>query len=274
MPMSWREALAVALKRPGVLQRKARLYLGNRWHQRRRVLWLAELTGVSERDINGFRGEIERDKEFLSAIRGTYRTHLRYFPMPTDFMVRHDGSTLFFHCVSRYALTRAIGPEKIVETGGTPGKSSAFLLRALERNGRGRLWTVDLPPVSAKAAEISGANDSHATLPQGLGPGWAIPASLKPFHTLILGDARCVLPGLLSDLGEIDMFIHDSDHSYEHMLFEFETAYPFVKSGGFIWSDDISGNSAWADFCGARDLVRCDFTTQGVTRKMAGPSRG
>ncbi len=44
------------------------------------------------------------------------------------------------------------------------------------------------------------------------------------------------------------MFYHDSNHSYEHMMFEFKTASAYIKEGGLICSDDINLNDAWMDF--------------------------
>jgi predicted O-methyltransferase YrrM len=44
------------------------------------------------------------------------------------------------------------------------------------------------------------------------------------------------------------MFIHDSLHTYEHMLWEFETAYPLIRPGGLLVSDDALWNNAFHDF--------------------------
>jgi len=46
----------------------------------------------------------------------------------------------------------------------------------------------------------------------------------------------------------MDIFIHDSLHTYEHMKFEFEEAYPHLRANGFLISDDASWNSAFAEF--------------------------
>jgi len=62
---------------------------------------------------------------------------------------------------------------------------------------------------------------------------------------LILGESREILPQLLARLGRVDMFIHDSDHSYAHMKFEFEQSYPYIRPGGLFLSDDANFNSAF-----------------------------
>lgn len=44
------------------------------------------------------------------------------------------------------------------------------------------------------------------------------------------------------------IFFHDSDHSYENMMFEFDWMWNKMKVKTLI-SDDIDGNSAFFDFC-------------------------
>ncbi|MBS7618990.1 hypothetical protein KEJ25_10480, partial [Candidatus Bathyarchaeota archaeon] len=41
--------------------------------------------------------------------------------------------------------------------------------------------------------------------------------------------SREALPDLLRKLNQIDVFLHDSLHTYEHMSFEYETAWPFIR---------------------------------------------
>ena len=69
----------------------------------------------------------------------------------------------------------------------------------------------------------------------------------KPWR-VHLGDAKEILPKLLPELGRIDIFLHDSLHTYEHMLWEFEIAYPFLRLGELLFADDALWNSAFEDF--------------------------
>jgi hypothetical protein len=62
------------------------------------------------------------------------------------------------------------------------------------------------------------------------------------------------LPKLLASIGEIDIFFHDSKHTYEHMFFEFEAAFQRLRLGGVLASDDISWNSAFFEFCRQHDI--------------------
>lgn len=137
-------------------------------------------------------------------------------------------------------------PSVVVETGGTPGKSSAAILKALNQNNAGHLFTLDLPP--QETTHKFGASLIHEMRPVDDISCWAIEPSLRSRHSLILGDAKITLPELLGKLNQIDIFIHDSDHSYEHMMFEFKTAWPFVRRGGLLVSDDIATNESFFDF--------------------------
>ena len=47
------------------------------------------------------------------------------------------------------------------------------------------------------------------------------------------------MPRLLAQLGQIDLFHHDSLHTYEHMTWEYETAFPYVAPNGVLSSHDV-----------------------------------
>jgi hypothetical protein len=266
LTLTWADAASIAVRRPGVVFRRLQLILANAGFRRRRALWLSQLTGASIEEISRYTHEIESDRQFLRLIRQRLREYTAYYPLPTDFMTDDRGGSLFFHSVSLYVFARLARPHMIVETGGTPGKSSAFLLRALQQNGVGELCTIDLPPQEYSLDEPTNSSEFHGRAPVGVGAAWLVPDSLRNRHSLIIGDTRVVLPHILAKLGQIDLFIHDSDHSYDHMRWELETARPYVRNGGFLWSDDIGTNTAWADFCNAHRLTPENFTSQGVAR--------
>ena len=54
--------------------------------------------------------------------------------------------------------------------------------------------------------------------------GWLVPENLQKRWILRLGYAREVLPQLKKEMDSIDIFLHDSLHTYEHMTFEYEFA--------------------------------------------------
>lgn len=135
----------------------------------------------------------------------------------------------------QYALVRAARPELVVETGVANGVSSAHFLRAMERNGRGRLISIDLP--------------DEAYLPDGERIGWMVPEGLRDRWEVRTGDARELLPAVLEEAGSVDLFVHDSLHTREHMLFELREAWPAVTPDGHLVCDDADRNAAFEAFC-------------------------
>jgi predicted O-methyltransferase YrrM len=139
-----------------------------------------------------------------------------------------------------YAVVRRIRPRTVVETGVAAGVSSYSILQALDDNGQGSLYSIDLP--HQNPAE-------NIQLPRGQETGFLVPKSLAHRWSLKLADSKQELPRLLEELETIDLFIHDSLHEYDHMMFEYRQAWRRLKSGGILFSDDVSYNSAFQDFC-------------------------
>src|SRR5207245_10552503 len=96
--------------------------------------------------------------------------------------------------------------------------------------------------------KLSGERQATHSLPQGMPSGFAVPQRLRGRWDLRLGDAKVELPKLLEELGRVDFFHHDSMHTYEHMTFEYETVWPYLRAGGVLASDDVDWNDAFADF--------------------------
>jgi predicted O-methyltransferase YrrM len=155
-----------------------------------------------------------------------------------------------------YRLLREVKPLVAVETGVCNGVSTAFLLLALERNGNGKLHSIDLPEVAGEEYEPGTFWDGKggAVIPPGKEPGWMVPPELRERWHLILGRSQDELPPLLDRLGAIDFFMHDSEHSYECMSFEFRTAWEPLREGGILVADDVNVNAAWEAF--AREVGR------------------
>jgi predicted O-methyltransferase YrrM len=165
-----------------------------------------------------------------------------------------------------YSLLRELRPRVAVETGVCNGVSTAFLLLALERNDGGELHSIDLPEVAGEEYEPETFWDGKggAVIPPGKVPGWMVPSDLRDRWHLVLGRSQDELPPLLDRVGEIDFFMHDSEHSYECMSFEFRTAWEALRDGGVLVADDVNVNTAWAEFI--RDV---DRKPEGLGPKLA-----
>jgi predicted O-methyltransferase YrrM len=161
-----------------------------------------------------------------------------------------DWDTLGYRLML-YLLVRKYKPGVVVETGVARGVSSAYILCAMDENNKGHLYSIDLPPAEA-ATEESG--DGRLQLADGqihrrYKVGHFVPERLKDRWSLVLGDAKKELLPLLEKLECIDMFYHDSLHTYEHMKFEYETVWPYLADGGLLLSDDILWNKAFYEMC-------------------------
>ncbi|QLH09709.1 class I SAM-dependent methyltransferase [Candidatus Nitrosotenuis sp. DW1] len=154
-------------------------------------------------------------------------------PYPLEYTL-DNKSGLFL-----YILCKIIRPEKIVETGVAYGLSSMYILQALFENKKGTLYSIDSVFTPWQSKEMIGS---------------AIPSHLRKNWKLILGSSSEKLKETLSALGPLDIFFHDSLHTYKNMTFEFDTAWPFIIKNGFLISDDISGNNAFHDFYSKIDM--------------------
>jgi predicted O-methyltransferase YrrM len=143
-----------------------------------------------------------------------------------------------------YLTVRLIQPDCIIETGVSAGASSTYILRALRDNKKGKLYSIDLPADN---------------LPTGKASGWVVPQYLKSRWALHIGNSKDLLELLMNDLGEIDCFIHDSLHTYEHMIWEFRTAWKYLQPGGLFLSHDVGANDAFFDFMREKGISWKDY---------------
>jgi predicted O-methyltransferase YrrM len=126
-----------------------------------------------------------------------------------------------------YALVRLLQPTTVVETGVADGRSSFMILSALERNGQGTLHSFEVRPDAGSLVR------GHAQ--------WDLTVSDAR-------DARARFADALGRLEAIDLFLHDSDHSYGNQMFEYEQAWPKIPGGGVLVSDDVDLSRAYVDF--------------------------
>jgi predicted O-methyltransferase YrrM len=199
------------------------------------------------------RDVILADERFLAAATGAPTSKIRKFlqePFSSESFLRHlhEGQRTFEELkltsadiyakkvLIQYVVARAMAPEVILETGVANGVSTAYLLLALKRNEKGTLHSIEI--------------GDPAYLPPGRSPGWFVPEWLQARWKMHIGDSKMLLPEMLHQLGEIDLFIHDSLHTYEHMGFEFRAAYPHLRQGGVLLADDALWNPAFPEFAG------------------------
>lgn len=163
-----------------------------------------------------------------------------------------------------YFLTRKLRPKTVVETGVAAGESTGFILQALFDNNKGRLYSIDLP----FQWYIYGKHNLHLdSLPAGKMPGFLVPSKLKKNWKLIMGNTYNELPELLKKIKEIDIFIHDSEHTYKTMLYEYKTSWPYLRDGGALVSDDVSYTKAFNSFSKEKKVKKIIFKDIGILLK-------
>ena len=108
---------------------------------------------------------------------------------------------------------RVLQPIVVVETGVALGFTSGTILHQLEANGCGRLYSIDLPALQWDPDEAIGR---------------AVPEELKHRWELTLEDSRDVLGAIAARVSPIDIFLHDSLHTYSSQKREY-------RAGGRIF---------------------------------------
>jgi Methyltransferase domain len=161
----------------------------------------------------------------------------------------HDASETLGAAV--WSAVRHRVPERVVETGVAHGVTTALILAALEQNGTGHLWSIDLPPLSG---------DWNGTT------GVAVPKTLRNRWTYRRGSVDRYLAPLLDDLGRIDLYVHDALHTERSMTGEFGQSWPRLAPSGVLVADDVHMNHAFERFPFTGGLARAFYDE----RKAAG----
>ena len=208
------------------------LLYGNRKAAQLQVRRVAETLGYKAQDVDKYYNNLESGK-FLARVLKAASPFTGVGAAGEDF----------------YVILRLIRPEIVVETGVFSGVSSAFILKALKDNDGGMLYSIDYPLSEQEyAANLESGCETAFALPQGKEPGFAIPEDVKGRWVLKRGKSNEILPNLLKELGRVDVFLHDSHHTYENMMFEYSTAWDYLPKGGLLLSDNTDYNNAFRDF--------------------------
>jgi predicted O-methyltransferase YrrM len=146
-----------------------------------------------------------------------------------------------------YGCVRAIRPAFVVETGVATGVTTAYTLAGLADNDHGHLHSIDLPPTNLYlAGQVARV----------------VPDALRSRWTYHWGHAKRLLPRVFGCVEVApQLFIHDSDHSYDHMRWELEQAWDALGTPGVLLADDADVHTAVGDVAAAKG-AECRFVVQ------------
>ena len=177
---------------------------------------------------------LEKDKKFLNELNKKIASN-------NIFKIRKFDSIYEFSVYRNfiYNLVRNTKPKTVIETGVLHGLTSAWILKGLKENNYGKLYSIDLPRRSwnkffkqkfgpGGKAELEIKNEK---------PGWVIPDDLRKNWKLFLGPSSKFLPLIKKKLRKIDLFIHDSDHSYNIMSYECSNVNKFYGNIDLVIDD-------------------------------------
>jgi hypothetical protein len=180
------------------------------------IWWVCAVTGKDYVEIEAYFREIETDAGLAIHIAMTTSN------TPALRSV-YDGKPRFGRRVAWYALVRALRPQHVVETGTDVGLGSLVLAAALLKNESGTLTTVDITDYSGDL--IGGI---YATV-----------------ITQVKDDSVAALKELDRT---INIFIHDSLHTYDHEYRELQAAEGNLATDGLLLSDNAHASNACSDY--------------------------
>lgn len=218
--------------------------------------------------------------KLTGAPRETIDKYIKEFYASTDFLFDYnkrlaeyrnawEGFSFKPRYVFIYVMTRLVKPKIFVETGVFDGASSSVILLAMKRNDFGTLYSVDLPAIEKPCFGMRYVTDATSDfLPKGQTSGWAIPSLLRDRFVLVLGDSRDVLPKIVEDLEEIDIFMHYSLHTFDCQYTEYTTIWNKLITNGYLFSDDIYLNMAFKKFAKTKQQFYYNIRDFGVLKKI------
>ncbi len=159
--------------------------------------------------------------ELLLELRNRYREANLVFPK--IFAVGNSTSFVI------YSLVRLLKPHYIVETGVANGHSTFFILKALKKNQKGTLVSFDVSPKIG------------ALLREGDKERWQLIVLKKNY--------KKEMESSINNLPWVDLFIHDSDHSFKWQDFEYNLVSSKLNENSVFLSDDIDGSYAFIEYC-------------------------
>jgi Methyltransferase domain len=160
----------------------------------------------------------------LDDVMGRANDDDRAYP---DYYTVEGATALFLH-----ATIRHLRPSVVLETGVADGLSSSIMLAAMESNGEGQLHSIDI------AADVGLFISDRSR--------WHL-------HVIDPGHPNACA-AVFDEIPALDIFLHDGNHMRDWQWREYELAWPKLRSGGLLMSDDVDWSYAFIDFVAEKGL--------------------
>jgi predicted O-methyltransferase YrrM len=186
--------------------------------------WIATVAATDVAEVRGYIAELDADQEL--------RRHIEQATLESARRGLADRDVRYGRRVGWYALTRALRPQHVVETGTDKGSGSCVFAAALLRNETGRLTTIDVKPDS----------------------GYLISGPYAEVIDRLVDDS---VNALRNDRAPVDLFLHDSWHTFEHEIAELGAVAPRLTDRALVLTDNAHASDAllrWSESTGRRFL--------------------
>jgi predicted O-methyltransferase YrrM len=183
--------------------------------------FVAQIRNKSVNEIRGYIHELDSNDSFRDLLAQNAMTSPRRHVM--------DAQILYGRRLGWYALVRVLRPATLVETGTDRGLGTAVLALATDTNAMGHVYTIDINP---DAGYLFRGTYLEKRITRLTG------SSLKLIQTIP---------------GEVDFFIHDSDHSEGYERDEIESVAKKLAPTALVLSDNSQATtvlSTWAERSG------------------------
>ena len=210
--------------------------------------------------------ELIGDTKFLSSVSDSIDGNKNYKEDIPGLFKRTPIENVDWYGLQRillYCLVREFKPETVVETGVYYGGNSVFILNALTKNKKGKLISIDYPQNKMDNLALKSRHPwvgNTEVYESKYDPGFIIPTELKERFQLEIGDSLEILPTLKT---EIDLFVHDSEHTLEHVTKELDLAWKLLNRSGIAFVDDIDWSNGFYSFMVERNLFPLLLTDNG-----------
>ena len=227
---------------------------------------LEKYFSVSSGTFLKFYSELSSDKLFIDELNDRKRQISLDYGFDKGLFGSGDFDCIDWYAFERilmYVLVRHFKPKNVLETGVYYGGNTVFILKALQANDEGQLISIDYPDSAIKEENsvLRHPEVGDTELYENkIKPGFLVPDNLKNRWQLLIGDSHKIIPSLNQ---KFDLYLHDSEHSFDFITKEIALAHSKLAPDGLIVVDDIDWSNGFYSYCSHHELYPLLLTDNG-----------